>query len=463
MLAKDKKPALRRTWESLRCLIIEEVSMISPHLYNMILYRSFLGRGDRYEVAEQDYDQLKGAFGRMPITIHLGDFLQLKPTGSGLSLIADFNELAAAGVELAPEFQAAMKLFCRTPLCFELKATNRFKEPKLERLMAFMRAPEKRVPADIRQSWESIRIQQDDARLREDRFQNGHMIACYWETVTRWIMMRATRDAAALRTPLYLVQAADTSSPPMPMASAAKLMTKASPKDTGGMHGMLPVHLGMRVRFLEALDLAKGLVKDSEGDVVHIVVNPLDQDMVDEAERNGADKIYLRHLPLGFWVKMDKYESAPFGSLMEQQDPSLERVRTKSLVFVEARTSEPFIFREYKVVRTGFPFSHGRVITTVACQGRTMREGVILDCGRHESGTGRKHDDDWWLELYVMLSRATKLEDLLVMRAPECEFLLRGPPAGLKNQLKKFAKRTEENRRVAMRLAKELGLVEFLH
>ena len=44
---------------------------------------------------------------------------------------------------------------------------------------------------------------------------------------------------------------------------------------------------------------------------------------------------------------------------------------------MEARTSEPFIFREYKVVRTGFPFSHGRVITTVACQGRTMREGVI--------------------------------------------------------------------------------------
>ena len=65
--------------------------------------------------------------------------------------------------------------------------------------------------------------------------------------------------------------------------------------------------------------------------------------------------------------------------------------------------------------------------------------------------------------MYVMLSRATRLEDLLVMRAPDCEFLLRGPPAGLKNQLKKFAKRTEDNRRVAETLARELGFTEFLH
>ena len=68
-----------------------------------------------------------------------------------------------------------------------------------------------------------------------------------------------------------------------------------------------------------------------------------------------------------------------------------------------------------------------------------------------------------WLDLYVMLSRATRLEDLLVMRAPESDFLLRGPPASLKNQLKKFAKRTEENRRIAEALAEELGFTEFLH
>ena len=111
MLAKDKKAALKRTWEPRRCLIIEEVSMISPNLYNMLAYRAFLGRADRWQVDEQDYDQLKGAFGRMPIVIHLGDFLQLKPTATNVSLIDDFRRLADAGVELAPEFQSVMKLF----------------------------------------------------------------------------------------------------------------------------------------------------------------------------------------------------------------------------------------------------------------------------------------------------------------------------------------------------------------
>ena len=397
MQAKGRKAALKRTWEALRCLVVEEVSMISPYMYNMLHYRSFLGRSDRYEVHEQEYDQLRGAFGRMPISIHLGDFLQLKPTGCNLSLLADFDDLASKGIELSPEFQAVMKLFCRTPLCFELQASNRFKEPKLAELMAFMREPSKRLPASIARAWEAIRMQPDDPRLREGRFQDGHMIASYWETVARWMRMRATRDAAALNTPLFLIQSADTSTPPMPMADAAKLMNKASPRDTGGMHGLIAVHVGMRIRFLEALDLSNGLVKDSEGDVVEIVVNPLDAEKVTKAfEERSETPVYLEYLPLGFWVKMEKYVNAPFGSILGGHDSSLTRRLTKSLVFVEARTSEPFTFRNFKVIRTGFPISHGRVITTTACQGRTMREGVILDCGRCESGQGKKDDDDWY-------------------------------------------------------------------
>ena len=85
--------------------------MISPQLYNMLLFRSFLGRAEQWGVEEQQYDEMSGAFGRMPIVIHLGDFLQLKPTGSGTSLIADFEELAERGFNLAVEFQSVMKLF----------------------------------------------------------------------------------------------------------------------------------------------------------------------------------------------------------------------------------------------------------------------------------------------------------------------------------------------------------------
>ena len=79
------------------------------------------------------------------------------------------------------------------------------------------------------------------------------------------------------------------------------------------------------------------------------------------------------------------------------------------------------------------------------CSLGRLRPGVILDCGRHEVGTGKK-EDDWWLELYALLSRATRHEDLLLMRAPRIEFFLAGPPAGLRKQLEQFAARTKRCR-----------------
>ena len=55
-----------------------------------------------------------------------------------------------------------------------------------------------------------------------------------------------------------------------------------------------------------------------------------------------------------------------------------------------------------------------------------MRDGVIIDCGRQEGGAHPKEDDDWWLDLYVMLSRATQLDDVVLMRAPDFVFFRKG-------------------------------------
>ena len=462
MPAGAKKSALQRMWNSRRLLVLEEISMVSATLYNMLLFRSFLGRAETWEVQEVDYGHLAGAFGRMPIVIHLGDFLQLTPT-AGISLLADLRAMEASDMRDVPaEFQEAMNLFCRTPFCFELLASNRFKEPKLRELMAFIRDPAETLPADIEASWLRIQLTPEDTRLQAQRFQTGHMIGIYWDTVARWMMMRAKRDAQALGTPLFLVQAADVSSPPMDRAFAAKLMNQPNPKDTGHMHGMLPVHVGMSVRLLEALDLEKGVVKDTEGEVVHVTVNPLDQADVDEAIASGRPSVYLRHVPLGIWVRFAKYARAPFTAKMAELDSSLTPASTESLIFIEPYSAS-FKWRGHAVTRTGFPFSHGRVITSTACQGRTLRAGVLIDCGRRTGGANPKSDNDWWLDLYVMLSRATRLEDLLLVRAPPCEFFLQGPPSDLRQQLAKLSKRTDECRVRAAKLAEELGFEKFFH
>ena len=92
-----------------------------------------------------------------------------------------------------------------------------------------------------------------------------------------------------------------------------------------------------------------------------------------------------------------------------------------------------------------------------------MRAGVVIDCGRHETGETRKENGDWWLDIYVMLSRATRLSDLLLFRAPGLEFLLEGPPRDLSERLKGFARKADSCRVHAMELVRDLNLEAFLH
>ena len=91
-----------------------------------------------------------------------------------------------------------------------------------------------------------------------------------------------------------------------------------------------------------------------------------------------------------------------------------------------------------------------------------MHAGVIVYAGLRESVARPTEVDDYWLHLCVMLSRATTLEDLLLVRAPPVEFLKSGPPKDLARQLRVFATRTDLCREAAARLATELGMQRFL-
>eukprot|EP00959_Pyramimonas_sp_CCMP1952_P086090 1800854-Pyramimonas_sp.AAC.1 len=106
----------------------------------------------------------------------------------------------------------------------------------------------------------------------------------------------------------------------------------------------------MRIQLLEALDFKSGLVKYAEGAIACGAI-------VEKAERDGEKRVYLKHLPLGFWARMVKCAGAPFVGDLERRDDSLAGVLAGSLVFIERRTSEAFTFRASKVARAGFPFS----------------------------------------------------------------------------------------------------------
>ena len=64
----------------------------------------------------------------------------------------------------------------------------------------------------------------------------------------------------------------------------------------------------------------------------------------------------------------------------------------------------------------------------------------------------------WWLHLYVMFSRATRISDMLILRLLPRELLERGP-ANVRAQLQRFAERADVCREGAVQIARDLGLL----
>ena len=98
-------------------------------------------------------------------------------------------------------------------------------------------------------------------------------------------------------------------------------------------------------------------------------------------------------------------------------------------------------------------------LTTTASQGQTIRAAVTIDCARNEpQGRQGTDDDAWWLNLYVMFSRVTRMEDMLLVRPPPRELLERGPPASVRAALQRFERVERDTVAGAILLAERLGI-----
>ena len=113
----------------------------------------------------------------------------------------------------------------------------------------------------------------------------------------------------------------------------------------------------------------------------------------------------------------------------------------------------------HTVRRRGFTVTYANYLTSTACHGNTLRAGVTVDCARLEpQGMQGMKDDIWWFHIYVMLSRATQMEDLLLLRPPPREFFERGPPPSIVAALRQFEAKTLATEAAAEELARTLGI-----
>ena len=111
------------------------------------------------------------------------------------------------------------------------------------------------------------------------------------------------------------------------------------------------------------------------------------------------------------------------------------------------------------VKRTGFALTHAHYLTSTASQGQTIRTGVTIDCARIEPQGNRGADDgNWWLHLYVMFSRVTRMQDLLLLRPPPRKLLEQGPPVSVRKALARFEAQIAVSKAAAEQVAMEIGM-----
>ncbi len=192
--------------------------MVAAALYNALDLRACHGRSDTHDVQESNYQRPHHHFGRVPIVLHLGDFLQLKPTGS-IGLLTDVNERLDDDESHryadppTVEIQHAIKVFSQIPCAFELKGTRRFElGGPLITFLGCMREG-KPSPPEVWSAWEKTLATDNrgvlDPRHQRENFRLGYGMGISWETLVRWMNTRARRDARRLGVPLVFLQAAD--------------------------------------------------------------------------------------------------------------------------------------------------------------------------------------------------------------------------------------------------------------
>ena len=152
-------------------------------------------------------------------------------------------------------------------------------------------------------------------------------------------------------------------------------------------------------------------------------------------------------MAMGVWVQLQNYKRSPLsahiihdadlqGSDEETAEQKADKLMAHSVVFIELHNANfkcdiniNGAHETVEVLRWQFPLVHGMLRTAYAAQGLTLHGGVVVDL-RRAAGLG---DDDWWLAIYVMLSRARQLTNLILVGFTEQveDLLRRGPPTRL--------------------------------
>jgi len=532
MKAKNLKPdskvrrALEKEWGDMFLLLGDELSLASPPLLAGISRRAFHGRSKLLGLRQEEI--LERTFGDVLTQVLMGDFFQLNPVKAH-TLLEAFSESRVPGVphKTADEDldgYAIFKSMCSNVVLFS--GTHRFLDADLPALLEIMRTPGgKMVPADLRaRIAQRIQAGPKDPRIQSDFlcedapgfFCNGAYAAIQWEQVMRSTQLRVLRMAKQSQGPqalhnttsgepsntlpaearpqgqlVYYFQRADRFRHDFGRQYYERALRTVNLSKTAGLHGLLGIFVGMRVRLTKKV-LAPELVQEASGEVVDIVFHPEEcfghptSGNVRPAPTHPCWKdgyVLCDRLPLHVRVRFDACSDDYTG----RDKPGVWHLEPKQDTWdlpVDAVTTidHPGAFRPKRVKATAktlatvevtscqIPLTHEDDMTYQNIQGKTVRgpegqpKGLVLDLFR----PGYMGPDEYFQHLYMGLGRARKLEWMLLRSFPldgggelDWSIFEKGPPEYLCEFMVALESRARKTRPKLLRAQRELGLPAF--
>ena len=462
LLAPGKKlKALIAYWQPVRVLVMDEITLCPAEAYNMGLLRTAFARQEQCDLNIGDYSTRGNYWGRIQLVLELGDPLQNRPVRA-VSLF-DTSEMlmqtAENNQEVSVEAQTGIRAFNDADLTMQLNETRRFVPG--DQLPLFLQSLRRAdaskgrfVDPGLWTQFEQRCASQDqhgrlqrDPRLNEERMQDAFTLHLYWAGVMRAWFARAQRDARRLQVPLYWIRASyeiaglDSLSTDAKTTVQKQLLRTWNIHNTAHLHPVMLLHVGQRLKLTEKISAEDRLVQEAVGTVIGPVLDPAEPPVKVDNDGN----VTLMYMPLGVWMHMDECVTAPLAKHLEQYvtkkgQHSAVAKEKDGHVFADHVVFVPAVTRTFRRTLNGtvwtikmrqMPLTSGKDRTITSSQGLTLSgSATIIDMGN--MNTPR---DDYWLNLYVAMSRATRFSDLFIYRSPPKSFFDQGPPEYLRETL----------------------------
>ena len=190
------------------------------------------------------------------------------------------------------------------------------------------------------------------------------------------------------------------------------------------------------------------LAQDAPGVVVGVDYHPSEgadwvEDPTSEVWRAGV--VALRYMPRFIHVAFDDHvprESvdSPGTDFGNGHAAGVYAVRpmTVTVDHVDLPPGAGSRRRRTKIARTQMPPTPEQIRTSQGCQGISTGY-VIIDCAQPRWLRGNEsREGNFWLNLYVMLSRSPGMRQMLIINPPSRAALERGPPSAVLQELERL-------------------------